>query len=1357
MTVDVRATVLCTLGELISGNLADESVTAGQGIIRCRGNVEIKGLITPAPGTKVAFAYERNGYVSRIPRLLRVLSSFADPFRGKTTVALGCKLTYQANAAAVVQYGEPITYPIVPSPGDTVEQAWDWPLPEVGSAQPTGDITDPDANPFTNTSSLTYNGICWQYDDVDEYDPNNAVFNFSNSLSAVIVTPEEQWRSIQAQQRRKLPISVSGRFIAAKCLAALRISSRAIPLTNWYASDRFDLSSGYIKVLDELLASEAYVGYLDEAEVFNVVSILDEPSTGPVFTNANIIDLQPLNIGMLPGGELRLKIDPVEYNYDPRFTPRCNQSIVGNAAPIAYNITGPASYAGASVIINALANCIDPDGDPMAVAAVTVDSGGTVAVDTLTGLCRFTPSGGFEGVAELSYSVSDGASTSNTAKIYVQCETAESDVPLGLQVKVEEAESAISNAQSATGGVGTVSCDLDNGEDQWEDQSRRNWEYDRSESSTQTVEVIYDGGTAVYSYAPVTVTTSTFDVYDRARRRTTVTNDIVARTNGALVKALNEAGLGSVGSSECITIEETIFEYNPIYLGDAGEVGGGYGGISGTILRTSADRPAGEERIQGSVCTVNGRCPNDLSLPTSPANNDRHIYGACAYQYSSSTNSWSSVDPESATSPGASITAQPDGGEGEDSYRFLEEQARASSPRRQVTTKYESLHNVMGRLNLPLSSSLYIIPSGVVKTEQTIVEFSQSGGVTKTITNRYIGQAFTQEGQQAFAAFAQNAASEDDLWELLNSASTLILDNSTVQTQYDKQFGNQGRPSTNERLKTDLTGGSGASLDVDSGVTSPPGFDSTPTLDQGGNGPVLDLSPPYTGEPQVTPDGSGGITYIEPNAQGQGLRYITAYNAILRGNRYGLGLTLEAWQLPRYPLEGIYLQIDGVAGAYKSNGMTWAFSSSGIISNIDAMLWGAAGGDLGSAWFSVAPGVESLPSLPSTTTATPVPANSIATPDLFDPLAPGTLWADLPYGDAPTYAATMAPATVVPLVADTITVLCGVRVGIGGRDFAYSFAPQTADDSFIGVTVGIDATVHYELTAESVNLTLTPQDASFIGGYSITGESVALTLTPQDADMIKAITLTGDAVSMAMAPQDAGLVYFDNTYDLIGDAVAMTLSPQDADFIYVGPTASTLLLHFDGTDGSTTFTDSSANGWTITPSGTAQLSTSSPKFGTASGAFDGSANCNIVTPSDSAFAMGTNDFTFDFWATPNTVSSNDGVFGFVNGLCVSLNAGNWRVASTGGTGNLMGAATAGVRVHVALTRSGSSVRFFLNGVQTGSTLTFGTNFTATQLRIGYYISASTNVYDGLIDEFRYIKGTAEWTADFTPPSSPYTA
>ena len=34
--------------------------------------------------------------------------------------------------------------------------------------------------------------------------------------------------------------------------------------------------------------------------------------------------------------------------------------------------------------------------------------------------------------------------------------------------------------------------------------------------------------------------------------------------------------------------------------------------------------------------------------------------------------------------------------------------------------------------------------------------------------------------------------------------------------------------------------------------------------------------------------------------------------------------------------------------------------------------------------------------------------------------------------------------------------------------------------------------------------------------------------------------------------------------------------------------------------------------------------------------------------------------------------------------------------------------------------------------------------------------ASNNCFTGYIDEFRFSKGTARWTAAFTPPSNPYT-
>jgi hypothetical protein len=93
MAIDLRATVTCSLGTLISGNVGDDYLQ-GSGLVKTSGSCEISGLITPAVGTIVTFSYTKGGVVRSIPRKLRVLSSFADPFRRTTKVELGCKLTY---------------------------------------------------------------------------------------------------------------------------------------------------------------------------------------------------------------------------------------------------------------------------------------------------------------------------------------------------------------------------------------------------------------------------------------------------------------------------------------------------------------------------------------------------------------------------------------------------------------------------------------------------------------------------------------------------------------------------------------------------------------------------------------------------------------------------------------------------------------------------------------------------------------------------------------------------------------------------------------------------------------------------------------------------------------------------------------------------------------------------------------------------------------------------------------------------------------------------------------------------------------------------------------------------------------
>ncbi len=103
MAIDIRASITCSLGPLISGSLGDDYIQ-GVGIVKCQGECEIDGLITPSMGDVVTFSYVKGGVTRSIPRKLRVLSSFADPFRRTTKVELGCKLTYLSDLKELVDW-----------------------------------------------------------------------------------------------------------------------------------------------------------------------------------------------------------------------------------------------------------------------------------------------------------------------------------------------------------------------------------------------------------------------------------------------------------------------------------------------------------------------------------------------------------------------------------------------------------------------------------------------------------------------------------------------------------------------------------------------------------------------------------------------------------------------------------------------------------------------------------------------------------------------------------------------------------------------------------------------------------------------------------------------------------------------------------------------------------------------------------------------------------------------------------------------------------------------------------------------------------------------------------------------------
>lgn len=219
---------------------------------------------------------------------------------------------------------------------------------------------------------------------------------------------------------------------------------------------------------------------------------------------------------------------------------------------------------------------------------------------------------------------------------------------------------------------------------------------------------------------------------------------------------------------------------------------------------------------------------------------------------------------------------------------------------------------------------------------------------------------------------------------------------------------------------------------------------------------------------------------------------------------------------------------------------------------------------------------------------------------------------------------------------------------------------------------------------------------------------------------------------------------------------------------------SVALLHCDGADGSTTFTDESGKTWS--PQGNAQIDTAQSVFGGASALFDGTGD--FLSGDDSPDwrldgGSNANKWTIDFRVRFN-VDPGVGEMGFMQqrvdnsnywSLHVYNNALGFQVRS-GGT-NIVSVTfawnpAAATWYHVALVKNGASgYMAFIDGTQIGSTLTDTStipNF-AGVLRIARSINQLGTSYDlnGWMDEIRISKGVARWTANFTPPSLAYGA
>ena len=156
--------------------------------------------------------------------------------------------------------------------------------------------------------------------------------------------------------------------------------------------------------------------------------------------------------------------------------------------------------------------------------------------------------------------------------------------------------------------------------------------------------------------------------------------------------------------------------------------------------------------------------------------------------------------------------------------------------------------------------------------------------------------------------------------------------------------------------------------------------------------------------------------------------------------------------------------------------------------------------------------------------------------------------------------------------------------------------------------------------------------------------------------------------------------------------------------------------------------------------------------------FNGSSNY-LTVPSSSALAFGTGNFTIECWiyllAVPSTNppivvvnGSNPFYFNFRgNGTLGITNATTVFATST--------ALLANAWYHIAAVRNSGSTVIYINGVA-GTAVSCTDNFTQGSLNIGYATSSSfyLNAY---ISNLRILNGTALYTSNFTPPTSPLSA
>lgn len=692
--------------------------------------------------------------------------------------------------------------------------------------------------------------------------------------------------------------------------------------------------------------------------------------------------------------------------------------------------------------------------------------------------------------------------------------------------------------------------------------------------------------------------------------------------------------------------------------------------------------------------------------------------------------------------------------------------------------------------------------------------------VTKTKTHYKKAYAYTSYGQMELA---QRARQGNSIGELLGAASRLCDGEVEMRIVTGREAAVQIRPSYQDRI-FDYYADKGSSDSNDNGFGTERQSESVRlslTTYSSATG-MIEITIPYSSDDKfvrigIPPDIEYKAEPADPNPAWMAEAVAQAQAQLIIGAKSGLSVQTFPEDIPGSHIAHVSIQ----GGIYLVNNRTYTLTAEGAVASFDGIAIAQAGGDPGK-YFPVAPGVSELPPItrkigfidtiendaqaeldaafpnaqpndavqradnydywvydgsgwvfkgpspgaviinkaPSqilgtiaTVGSTPQTALSNAFPSAEPEdgvraldtntvwVYNGTTWID--EGQNPGEVLELTPGSTANLFNVTVSntfVVCS-RVNVTKFEYGLSL-----------LTIVTPVSVKTQVVVQRVIPAAT-------GAFTFTGQDAQLRVTRNLTVNAAVFTLTGQAVRFLPArlrPPGPG------EFTLGLQPAALSYSGGDPYWNQVG-----LLLHMDGTNLSTTFTDSGPLALSGTVEYEAKISTARSKFGGASGYFDGTYD-RIVYADNNAWHFGANDFTIESWvfcddtgdAVATQWDANDsysygwGFYAYSNRLVFwysTVGSDYYEVLRTFATENI-----SFTWAHVAVCRSGTSIRMFLNGVQVGSTYTIGSSAlynSGTNMHVGND-GGTQYSFEGNLDDLRITKA-ARYTANFTPPSSAF--